>query len=355
AAARVGRRGSAARDPDRERHPIDCTPRGGRRPGQQGHRDPPREARESRLRIRAREPPAARLPAADRGVPRRREVHLRIAARAAGGVGDRQARTGRPRRTAELGRHLDGERLARTRVGALARQAAPWAIAVAILWFLFDRVPIADAWSAAVRARLVEFVLVTSLAVTAWWLLESRALAYLFTRFNAPVTWKEARALRGLTYLATPVNWNLGTAAIILHLRRSKGIGAMQSTSTMLFYGLIDLMVLSTLALAGASARPASPEIARIQLAAAIADGFAIALLAALMTSRPRWRWLERLRAAGINQTHRKATARDVAVLVAVRTCYFLGFVLYFWLGTWAFNASVPLFLALAATPIILV
>lgn len=226
---------------------------------------------------------------------------------------------------------------------------------MAILWFLFDRVPIADAWSAAVRARLVEFVLVTSLAVTAWWLLESRALAYLFTRFNAPVTWKEARALRGLTYLATPVNWNLGTAAIILHLRRSKGIGAMQSTSTMLFYGLIDLMVLSTLALAGASALPASPEIARIQLAAAIADGFAIALLAALMTSRPRWRWLERLRAAGINQTHRKATARDVAVLVAVRTCYFLGFVLYFWLGTWAFNASVPLFLALAATPIILV
>ena len=116
--------------------------------------------------------------------------------------------------------------------------------------------------------------------MTTWWLLESGAFAYLFTRFNARVTWREARSLRGLTYLVTPINWNLGTAAIILHLRRSKGIGAVQSTSSMLFYQTIDLMVLATLALAGASALPASPAIAQVQRAAAIADGFAIAMLA---------------------------------------------------------------------------
>lgn len=195
----------------------------------------------------------------------------------------------------------------------------------------------------------------TSVAVTAWWLLESRAFAYLFTRFNADVSWKEARALRGLTYLATPINWNLGTAAIILHLRRSKGIGAVQSTSSMLFYGMIDLLVLSTLALVGASALPHSPVTGPIQRAAAIADGFAIAMLAVLMTSRPGWSWLRRFRDAGIFSSHRQATFGDVAVLSAVRTCYFGGFVLYFWLGTWAFNASVPLLFALAATPIILV
>jgi Lysylphosphatidylglycerol synthase TM region len=198
-------------------------------------------------------------------------------------------------------------------------------------------------------------VLVTSLAVTAWWLLESRAFAYLFTRFNADVSWKEARALRGLTYLATPINWNLGTAAIILHLRRSKGIGAVQSTSSMLFYGLIDLLVLSTLALIGASTLPHSPVTGPIQRTAAIADGFAIAMLVVLMTSRPCWGWLQRFRGAGIFSSHRQATLADVAVLSAVRTCYFGGFVFYFWLGTRAFNASVPLLFALAATPIILV
>jgi uncharacterized membrane protein YbhN (UPF0104 family) len=198
-------------------------------------------------------------------------------------------------------------------------------------------------------------VLVTSVAVTAWWLLESRAFSYLFTRFNADVTWKEARALRGLTYLATPINWNLGTAAIILHLRRSKNIGAVQSTSSMLFYGLIDLLTLSTLAFCGATALPESPVTGPIQRTAAIADGFAIAMLVVLMTSRPAWGWLQRFRGAGIFSSHRQATFADVAVLSAVRFCYFGGFVFYFWLGTWAFNASVPLMFALAATPIILV
>jgi hypothetical protein len=241
------------------------------------------------------------------------------------------------------------------RVASTARSSAPWAISAAILWWLFRRVPIADAWNAVGEARLREFALVTAIAVTAWWLIESRAFAYLFTRFNAQLTWKEARSLRALTYLVTPINWNLGTAAIILHLRRSKGIGAMQATSTMLFYGLIDLVVLSTLALAGASTLPASPVIASIQRSAAIADGFAIGLLALLMTSRPRWRWLQRFRSAGINSTHRLATARDVALLVGVRACYFGLFVLYYWLGTHAFHTPVPLLLALAATPIILV
>lgn len=228
-------------------------------------------------------------------------------------------------------------------------------VAAAILWWLFDRVPLADAWRAAQHARLAEFALVTAVAVTGWWLLESRALAYLFTRFNAPVSWKEARALRGLTYLATPINWNLGTAAIILHLRRSKGIDAVASTSSMLFYQTLDLLVLAGLALAGASALPASPAIDSVKSAAAIAVGFAIAVIALPMTTRPNWGWLRRILGAGIFATHRRATARDLAALIAVRTGYFSGFVLYFWLGTHAFSVGVPLSFAMAATPIILV
>jgi Lysylphosphatidylglycerol synthase TM region len=246
-------------------------------------------------------------------------------------------------------------RVSLDRVGAAARRAAPWTIAAAILWWLFDRVPIADAWGAATEAQLFEFTLVTAVLVTAWWLIESRAFAYLFTRFNAPVSWSEALALRGLTYLATPINWNLGTAAIVLHLRRSKGIGAVQSTSSMIFYQTIDLMVLATLALAGSTALPTSPSIVQIQRAAAIADGFAIAQLAVFMTSRPRWTWLQRLRAIGIFSTHQQASLANLGFLAAVRTCYFGGFVLYFWLGTWAFHASVPLFFAMAVTPIVLV
>jgi hypothetical protein len=246
-------------------------------------------------------------------------------------------------------------RISQGRVAVAARQVAPWAIAAAILWWLFDRVPLADAWAAAAEARLFDFALVTAVAVTGWWLIESRAFAYVFTRFNAPVSWSEARSLRAVTYLATPINWNLGTAAIVLHLRRSKGIGAVQSTSSMIFYQTIDLMVLASLALAGSLALPASPEIAQIRRAAAIADAFAILQFAVIMAPWPSWGWLRRVREMGLFWAHRRATLRDLAILVTVRTCYFSGFVIYFWLGTWAFNVAVPLLFAMAATPIILV
>src|SRR5439155_19271345 len=100
---------------------------------------------------------------------------------------------------------------------------------------------------------------------------------------------------------------------------------------------------LGSLAFAGASTLPASPAITSVQRASAIAAGFAIALFAVSMTSRPRWSSLRRLREAGIFSTHRRATVRDLAVLVAVRACYFSGFVLYFLLGPRAFKAAVPL------------
>src|SRR5262249_27444107 len=123
----------------------------------------------------------------------------------------------------------------------------------------------------------------------------------------------------------------------------------------MIFYQTIDLLVLATLALVGSSALPASPEIAQIRRAAAIADGFAILQFAVIMTSRPGWAWLQRVREVGIFSTHRQATVRDFVILTAARACYFSGFVVYFWLATWAFRVATPLLFAMAATPIILV
>ena len=186
---------------------------------------------------------------------------------------------------------------------AAARQTAPWAIAAAILWFLFSRVPIAEAWRAAGQARLLEFELITAFAVTAWWLLESGAFAYLFTRFNARLTWSEARALRGTHVSRHADQLEPGYSGHHPSSAALQGIGAVQSTSSMLFYQTVDLVVLATLALAGASTLPASPAIASVQRAAAIAACFAIAVLAVPMASRPRWGWLRRLRNAGIFST----------------------------------------------------
>ena len=190
--------------------------------------------REPRLRVRAREPAAPRLPAADRRVPRRREADLRRAARAAGRQPRSRsaaratcARCSTPGDTWTVGR-ADAARDRAARDVAALRHAAPSARGRsprAILWCAVrpgSRSPTRGARARAGRA-CSSSCSSTALAVTAWLAASSRARSPISSRASTrDVSWTEARALRGLTYLATPINWNLGTAAIILHLRRSK-------------------------------------------------------------------------------------------------------------------------------------
>lgn len=234
------------------------------------------------------------------------------------------------------------------------RRVLPWAVAAGILGYLFQRVPFGDAWDAAREASLGLFVPALLGAVLLWFLIESRAFAFLFSRFHVPVSWAEARSLRGMTYLLTPLNWNVGTAAIVLHLRRSKGIGALESSSSLLFYAAIDGIVLGGLTLAGVSLLPESDATRQIGRGAAVFVALLLSLLGVLLTRHPDWSWLRRFRAFGIFRTHTRAGWSDVGVLVGLRTLYFSGFVLLYWLGTAAFHVHLPLVLAVASTPVIL-
>jgi uncharacterized membrane protein YbhN (UPF0104 family) len=234
------------------------------------------------------------------------------------------------------------------------RAILPWLVAAAVVWFLFRRVPFRAALDAAGDADLPLFAAAAALGVVAWFLLESSAFAYLFSRFNAPLTRREARSLRAVTYLLTPINWNLGTGAIVLHLRRSKGVGALAATSSLLFYGLIDGIVLSGLALLGVRTLAASPMVETITRVAAGFLAVQLACLALFLLPLPRWSWRERLRAMGVFRSHALATWRDVAVLLGIRGLYFAGFVLFFWAGTRAFAVAVPLSHLAAVVPAIL-
>jgi uncharacterized membrane protein YbhN (UPF0104 family) len=235
-----------------------------------------------------------------------------------------------------------------------ARKLAPWVVAAAILSYLFTQVPLSEAWQAAREARLALFLSAVLVAVGLWFTIDSAAYAYLFSRFNAPLSWAEARSLRGMTYLLTPINWNVATAAVVLHLRRSKNVGALESTSSILFYSLIDGIVLAGLVLVGVWQLPPSPEIVSLRNVAAAAAGILLALLAVFMAPAPAWRWLQRLRGLGVFRTHGLATLRDLGWLMLLRSSYFLGFVTLFWLGPYAFGVHLSPQLAMAATPAIL-
>jgi len=236
----------------------------------------------------------------------------------------------------------------------LVKKTLPWILAAAIFYYLFTQVPIGDAWHAARDAKLHIFLPAMAGATLFWFLIDSAAFAFVFSRFNAPLSWAEARSLRGVTYFVTPINWNVGTAAVILHLRTSKKIAALDSTSTMFFYQTVDGMVLAASVLAGVMLLPETSETVSLRNAAIGFELFQASTLAITMGQRPSWRWLDRLRGLGLFRSHQKAKANDLAVLFALKGLYFAGWIGLFWLGCRAFGVELPFYMALAATPAVM-
>lgn len=230
----------------------------------------------------------------------------------------------------------------------------PWLIAAALIGFFFTRVPIEEAWSVARKARLDLFVPLITGGVVLWFVIESATYSLFFTRFNAPVSMREALSLRGMSYLLTPIHWNVGKAAVILRLRQTKGIPLLEATSTVMLVQAVDGFVLGALATTGLTLLAAQAEELAGVRGTTIAIVIAVVLnLALLRASWPRYRWLLWWRSLALHHAHRRLSARDFLLIVALKGAYHSVFILVFYFGPRAFGIELPFALALASAPII--
>jgi len=238
--------------------------------------------------------------------------------------------------------------------GGFVRTYGPWLGALAVLVYLFREVPVEEAWQAAQSARIDFFIPAIAAAIFVWFLLDSRTLAYLLSRFNAPVSWPEARSMRGVTYLLTVLNWNVGTAAIILYMKRAKRVSALEVTSSMFLYGNCDGLIMTVLAFVGTLAVEDSAAVETIRRAALGFVAFQALTLLAMVSSTPGWGWLNKVRGASIVRSYRLAEPRDFLFVLVMKLGYFMVFIWIFWVGSHAFGVEIPFALALASAPLIM-
>jgi len=229
----------------------------------------------------------------------------------------------------------------------------PWALALGIILAVFSRVPIDEALSAARGARLERFTALVVVSVWLWFLIESAAFHYLFSRFNAPTSWREARSLRGSSYLLSPIHLSVGKAAVVLRLRTIKQVPLLDGTSSMLLYQTLDGIVLAALALTGLALIPSAPELDGLLIAALATLGVSLAYLTVLRTRSPRLTALDRLRGLALHRSHRRLGWRDLAVLVSAKLAYHLVFAGALWYGLRCFGIEIPLVSSLATSPVI--
>ena len=234
------------------------------------------------------------------------------------------------------------------------RMILPWVFAFIVIAYLLWYVPLDQVGAAISRAQIGWFVPLIMISVVYWFLLDSLAYSYLVSRFNAPLSWQEARGMRGMTYWVAALNWNAGTAAIILYLHRLKQIPPLQSASSVMFYSMFDAVILAGFAFVGAMFLPYGTLMSTV---AWVSSSFIVgnALFFWLLVSeRPGWKWLAGVRAWSVFSSHRKAQPRDFLVLFVIRSSYLTGFVACFLFGASTFEIDVPFGLGLASVPVIM-
>ena len=61
------------------------------------------------------------------------------------------------------------------------KTVGPWFVALGAIYYVFSRVPFAEAWAEAQSADLPRFLLVIFVAIGIWFLIESKLYSYLLS------------------------------------------------------------------------------------------------------------------------------------------------------------------------------
>jgi len=233
-------------------------------------------------------------------------------------------------------------------------QALRWGVAALILWALFRRIPLEDAVAAARRANLLLVVPAAFAVVALRFWLDAATLSRLVTRFHAPLSAREARALYGLISLVNLINWGLGLAALAHLLRRTKGVRIVDSTGIALFAAWIDGTVKIGIGLGGFAVFRDDPRLRPLLLVVAALFFGHLLGLAFVMSGWPRARWARSLRALPALDTVARARPRDLAAVAPLRVLSVAAFVAFVWIGLHAFAVDPPLSHLLASMPVVL-
>jgi hypothetical protein len=136
---------------------------------------------------------------------------------------------------------------------------AAWAIAIAILVYLFRGISFSEVGEALRRAYWWA-IPANAVLIVAVYLADSFAIKKTFGWFVAPLTYREVLVVRGATYILALLNYSVGQGAIVYFVNRSRGVPILRGTAAVLLImgiNVLVLLVLATLGLAVASDVPA--------------------------------------------------------------------------------------------------
>jgi hypothetical protein len=223
-------------------------------------------------------------------------------------------------------------------------RAAAWLVTAGLLVVLFWKIPFHQVL-AATRDAAPWAVPVALLCLAAIYVADSYAIWKTFGWFLARLSFGEVLVLRGGTYLLAAINYNVGQGAIVYFVHRATGTPVLRGVATVLLIMGVNILALLLLTTAGLALAPELPH--AVALIAGVAWA-GLAVYAVVVAGKPRWLAsrpiFDVLLSAGMGGHLRSLVVRvpHIAALIAFQFSMLR-----------AFGVAVPLSQAIVALPVV--
>jgi len=228
-----------------------------------------------------------------------------------------------------------------------ARRLWPLATTAAVFAAIFSRIPFSRLSDALSHADLLPFLALMAGFSLVFFTIDTLVLALAIRWFHGPLPYRDLLPVRASTYLVSLVNTQLAQGALALYLHRRFRTPLGEITGTVLTLILLEVTQLVAFATAGMLAAPGSAPAGLLAVPAALA--LLWAALVWLVRRRPRGA----VAASAVARTFRVATARQIVVLLGLKSLTFLLALMVHGFALSLFGIHIPWPRLLASLPIV--
>jgi len=223
----------------------------------------------------------------------------------------------------------------------------PILLTIVVFAFIFFRIPFARFVDALAGARLVPFLAVMASFSLFYFAMDTLILLQMVRWFHGPLAYRDLLPARASTYLVSIVNTQLAQGALALYLHRRFGTPLGEITGTVAVLILLEVTQLVVFATVGMLATLGAVPIGLF------AAPVALALVWIALVLLLRGPGEGRIRTNPLAQTFRRATARQLFLVLALKGTILVAAVLVHRAALGFFDIHVPTLRLLTFLPIV--
>ncbi len=243
---------------------------------------------------------------------------------------------------------------ARTRFSGIKR-ALPWLVGGAILAYLIWRIEYTSLLDALSRADVALYCAALAVFIVLNFVTDTQNLYAILKSSHHEISFKDARLIRGASYLLMIIDYTLGMGSIAYYLNKLKSIPLLRGMGLMFLLNYTTQVSLTLMAIVGTflAADTSSAWLEKIAVICAALLAFCV-LSVLLIKYLPDFRYIRKIKQNDLFKIYIETSFPTYIINIGYRCVFYATFILFFYVAIRAFNIEIPFTALIAYVPVIL-